>query len=81
MNEELLSIDDITNLFRTTRRTVAERWIHRPDFPPPKYAPTPHSRLWLAKDVKAWAAKSSPRSARPSRGSTHAEGFAHLDAR
>lgn len=72
MSEELLSIDDITALFRTKRRTVAERWIHRPDFPQPKYAPTPHSRLWLAKDVKAWAARSSQQSARQSPESTHA---------
>ena len=53
----LMTIDDIARQFRATRRTVAERWIMRPDFPRPKYAPTRRSRLWDAADVERWAAR------------------------
>jgi hypothetical protein len=72
--EALLSIDDIAAKFRASRRTVAERWIHAPEFPAPKYAPTRQTRLWAAKDVETWAARSVPRSARQSPGSTCSEG-------
>lgn len=54
-DQTLMTIDDIAALFRAERRTVAERWIHRPDFPKPKYAPSRQRRLWEASAVKAWA--------------------------
>lgn len=60
---DLLTIDDIATLFRVCRRTVAERWIHQPDFPPPRFAPSKYRRLWDAKDVSAWAAPAARRSA------------------
>jgi hypothetical protein len=53
---QLLTIDDIAALFRVSRRTVAEQWIQRPDFPAPRYAPTRRSRLWEAGAVERWAA-------------------------
>lgn len=50
----LVTIDDIASLFKVNRRTVAERWIHRPDFPAPVFAPTRTCRRWAAEDVIAW---------------------------
>jgi hypothetical protein len=70
MQEQLLTIDDIAAKFRASRRTVAEHWIQRPDFPPPKYAPTRRSRLWLAGDVERWATPDAARSAAPTHDST-----------
>lgn len=55
MPDELLTIDDIAARFKTARRTVAENWVPRPDFPAPKYAPNRWRRLWLAADVERWA--------------------------
>ena len=56
---ELLSISEIAALFRVSAKNVRESWVHRPDFPPPKYAPTRRTRLWEAKDVLAWASRSA----------------------
>jgi hypothetical protein len=55
--QRLLDISDIAEKFRVHRRTVAERWIHMPGFPPPRYAPTRNRRLWDAADVEKWAAR------------------------
>jgi hypothetical protein len=60
---QLLTIDDIAALFKVKRRTVAEQWIQRPDFPAPKYAPTRKSRLWEAADVDRWASPGAAQSA------------------
>jgi hypothetical protein len=54
---DLLTIDEIAALFRTTAKTVRERWVHKPGFPPPKYAPSRNKRLWEAKAVLAWASR------------------------
>lgn len=54
---ELLTIDDIAALFRAHRRTVAERWIHRPDFPKPTFAPTRRRRLWDKQEILKWASQ------------------------
>ena len=78
---DLLTIDDIAARFRRSRRTVADEWVQRPDFPPPKYAPTRRTRLWLASDVERWASPASARCPAESRGSTSAEGFSNPDAR
>lgn len=53
---DLLTIDDIAALLQAARRTVAERWIHRPDFPKPAIAPTRRHRMWRREDVMRWAA-------------------------
>lgn len=55
MSMRLLTIDDIAAFFRVERRTVAEKWIHRPGFPTPRYAPTRANRLWDADEVERWA--------------------------
>ena len=55
---QLLTIDDIAKRFRTSRRNVAERWVHRPDFPAPRFAPAKRTRLWNAADVDRWATPS-----------------------
>ena len=67
---DLLTIDDIASLFRVERRTVADRWIHRPDFPPPAFAPTRRTRRWTREQVIAWATPAGQKSAAPSPGST-----------
>ena len=41
---DLLNISDIAALFRVARRTVADKWLARPDFPRPKLAPTRRTR-------------------------------------
>jgi hypothetical protein len=71
--EALLTIDDIAKRFKTSRRNVAERWIHKPDFPQPRYAPTQRTRLWLATDVERWATPAGQRSLPPARDSTCSE--------
>lgn len=62
MSEKLVSIDDIARKHRVSRRTVAERWVHLPSFPAPKYAPTRQSRLWDADAVDQWAARGAAQS-------------------
>ena len=51
----LLTVSDIAALLRVQRRTVADRWVHRPDFPRPRFAPTRRTRLWALEDVRKWA--------------------------
>jgi hypothetical protein len=58
----LVSIDDIARKYRVHRRTVAERWVHLPNFPKPRYAPTAQTRLWDAIDVERWAGRAPLRS-------------------
>ena len=77
----LLTIDDIAAMFRRKRRTVAEEWVPRPDFPAPHFAPTSRSRLWLAEDVMRWARRETPQSAPQSRGNTPEPAGQGLDAR
>lgn len=63
---KLLSIDDIAALCGVSRRTVADHWTHRPDFPAPSVAPSRRSRRWDRDEIIAWATpakrKSAPRS-------------------
>ena len=61
---QLLNIDDIAKRFKTSRRNVAERWVHKPDFPAPRFAPTKRTRLWSAEDIERWATP-KPSAARP----------------
>lgn len=51
----LITIDDIAEMFRVGRRTVADHWIHRPDFAPPAVAPTRRTRRWDRAEILAWA--------------------------
>jgi hypothetical protein len=62
---DLLTITDIAALLRRSRRTVAEEWVHRPDFPAPAYAPTRRTRLWWRAEVEKWAAPKETRHAAP----------------
>ena len=55
MLHDLLTISEIAALFRCSRRTVAEHWIQRPDFPRPVFAPSRKSRLWSREDIERWA--------------------------
>jgi len=77
----LLTIDDIADLFKVSRRTVADHWIHRPDFPPPTLAPSRRSRRWDRHEIIAWATPAGRKSARPTPGSTWTAEGSGLDAR
>lgn len=60
MDDDLLTIDDIAAKLGAARRTVAEKWIHAPEFPAPAQAPSRRMRKWRASDVAAWAARALP---------------------
>ena len=77
----LLTIDDIAALFRVGRRTVADHWVHRPDFPAPAIAPSRRTRQWDRDQIIAWAKPAAPISARRSRGSTLTAAGSGHDAR
>ena len=61
MNERLTTAD-IAERFGVDVRTVRERWVHQPGFPPPIFAPSPRRRQWLASEVDAWATPAVRRS-------------------
>ena len=77
----LMTIDDIAQLFGVERRTVANYWVHKPNFPPPMFAPTRRSRLWSRDEIIAWATPAARKSARPIPGSTSAVGSSDPGAR
>jgi len=81
MADDLLTIADIAARYRRSRRTVADEWVHRPDFPPPKYAPTRQTRLWLASDVERWASPAARQCPAPSPRSTRSKELTSSDAR
>jgi hypothetical protein len=86
---DLLTIDDIASMLRASRRTVAERWIHLPDFPRPRFAPSRWHRLWARDDVLRWAqrdlqatgAPAAPRCSPASPGSSSGTALASPGAR
>ena len=55
MSDDLITIDEIADMLYASRRTVAERWIHRPDFPRPVIRATRVHRFWSRREVMAWA--------------------------
>ena len=81
MTDDLLDIEGIAALLRRTPKTVRDRLVHQPQFPPPALVSGPRSRLWLKADVIAWATPAARKSPQPSPGSRPtAEGSGH-DAR
>ena len=52
---QLLNVDEIAALFGVSRRTVADHWISRPDFPAPAVAPSRNRRRWAREDLLKWA--------------------------
>lgn len=81
MSEELLDIDGIAALLRRTPKTVRDRLVHQPSFPPPRLVSGPRSRLWLSSDVIAWATPAARKSPQPSPGSRPPTAGSGLDAR
>jgi predicted DNA-binding transcriptional regulator AlpA len=77
----LITIDDIAALFQVGRRTVADHWIHRPDFPPPAIAPSRRTRRWDRDEIIAWATPAVRKSARQSPGSRWTAEGSSPDAR
>lgn len=53
--EPLLTVDGIAQLLGVSSRTVADRWVHRPDFPKPAFVPSRTRRLWDRAEVERWA--------------------------
>lgn len=54
-SNKVLTIDDIAALCGVGRRTVADHWVHRPDFPQPVIAPSRRSRRWDRDQIVAWS--------------------------
>lgn len=81
MSEELLDIDGIAALLRRTPKTVRDRLVHQPSFPPPRLVSGPRSRLWLSSDVIAWATPAARKSPPPSPGNRPTAAGSGLDAR
>lgn len=77
----LITIDDIAEMFKVGRRTVADHWIHRPDFPPPAIAPSRRTRRWERDEIIAWATPAGRKSAQRTPGSTLTAAGLGLDAR
>ena len=77
----LITIDEIAELFRVSRRTVKDHWIHRPDFPPPTIAPSRRTRRWDRDEIIAWATPAGRKSAQRTPGSTLTAAGSGLDAR
>lgn len=77
----LITIDEIAAMFRVSRRTVKDHWIHRPGFPPPALAPTRNTRRWDRDEIIAWATPAGRKSAQRTRGSTLTEAGSDPDAR
>ena len=68
----LMTIDDIAALFQVERRTVAEKWVPKPSFPLPVFAPSRRTRRWDRDEIIAWAKPAARKSVPPSLGSTPA---------
>jgi hypothetical protein len=49
------TIADIARLLGASVRTVRDRYVHAPGFPPPALAPSPRKRKWRVGDVIRWA--------------------------
>lgn len=77
----LITIDDIAEMFKVGRRTVADHWIHRPDFPPPAIAPSRRTRRWDRDEIIAWATPAGRKSAPRTPGNTYSAAGSGLDAR
>ena len=69
---QTLDIPGIAALLGVAPKTVRDRLVHRPDFPPPLLVAGPRSRLWCATEVTAWATPVARRSPAQSPGSTPA---------
>jgi hypothetical protein len=54
---DTMTIQDIAARLGASVRTVRDRWVHDPTFPPPALRPSRCKRQWKAEDVLAWAAK------------------------
>ena len=77
----LITIDDIAEMFKVGRRTVADHWIHRPDFPPPAVAPSRRTRRWDRDEIIAWATPVGRKSAQRTPGNRWTTEGSGLDAR
>lgn len=70
MKDDLLTIEDIAQRLGASVRTVRDRWVHKPDFPLPRYAPTRKARQWLASEVDEWATPAERKSLPQTPGNT-----------
>lgn len=61
MSDDLLTIDGIAALLQRPPKKVRDIVVHQAGFPAVAMASGPRSRLWLAEEVRAWAAKQAGR--------------------
>lgn len=64
---DLLTIPEIAAMLRVSVKTVRDRYVQHPEFPPPVLAPSLHKRLWSGAEVTAWATPAGRKSTHPRR--------------
>jgi hypothetical protein len=53
--EDLADIPTIARILGASVRTVRDRYVHAPGFPPPAIAPSSRKRKWKISEVMGWA--------------------------
>lgn len=54
MGNELITLDDIAKMYRTSRRWARDVLVKRPDFPRPALSMSQKTRRWRLSDVQHW---------------------------
>lgn len=54
MTNELITLDDIASMYRTSRRWARDVLVKRVDFPRPAVAVSQKVRRWKRHDVENW---------------------------
>jgi predicted DNA-binding transcriptional regulator AlpA len=81
MPEELLTIEDIAALLRVSPKSVRDRIVHKPGFPPPAVVIGPRTRRWARDALIAWVEQGARQSPAQTRGNRHAEANSRPGAR
>lgn len=59
---DYVDIHGIAAILRRSPKTVRDKLVHKPGFPPPAIVSGPRSRHWLRDEVIAWATPAARRS-------------------
>ena len=78
---DYVDIKGIAALLRRSPKTVRDRLVHEPGFPPPAIMSGPRSRYWLRDSILAWATPGVQQSLARSLGSKPATANSRPDAR
>lgn len=54
MNDEILTIDDIAEMYKVKRTYARDKVVSRPDFPRPSLALSQKMKRWNREDVERW---------------------------